>query len=122
MILQLQPLASVKKSLQDESLTVSDSRAYLDAVIENFSDTTDRLTSSAGIVHSPTLDSALVKIQRGNATALSREEKYARSNTLIEEIKNTEESDDGMSFALKALKPQKLNDKNKAQKYMVVPS
>ncbi len=45
-------------------------------------------------------------------------EKFAASNLLIEQIKDTEESDGGMSFDLRALKRQKLNDRNKAGKHM----
>ena len=97
---------------------MSGSRALFDALIENFSDTTDRLTSSAKIVYCPTFESTLVKIQRDNTVALSREGKSAVPHLLIEEDQSTVNSDDGMSFAQRALKRQKLNDENKSGKYM----
>ncbi len=90
LILLLQPLESVTKALLDESLTVSDSRALIEAVIEKFPKTPDCSTSSEEIVHSLTFENANVKIQRGNATALSRDEKSAVSNLVIKKWKTQE--------------------------------
>ena len=117
LILQLQPFESVTQALQDESLTVSDAQALFDAVIEKYPDTAERLTSSAEIVHCPNFESALVKIQRGNISALSREEKFCVYDLLIHECRDTQYLYEGMSFAQRALKRQKLNHGCKAGQY-----
>ena len=54
-ISNLAPLESVTKQLQRDSITVSNCRTLFDAVIENFPDTTNRLTSTADIVECTSL-------------------------------------------------------------------
>ncbi len=84
-ILQLKPLQSVNKLLQNNNNTVSDTCALFDAVIQKYSDTANRLSSSADIIRSPNFESVLVKIQRNNASALSREKSVSVSSLLLEQ-------------------------------------
>lgn len=115
---QLKVLESVTKMLQEESTSVSDVRAMFDAVIEEFPETTDRLTSSAEIVHSPLFESAVVKVQRGNSSALSREERAMLSSLELVRSGESSESDDRLSFAQRALKRQKTFGRARTQNYM----
>ncbi len=82
---------------------MSDTRVLFDAVIEKYSNTTNRLTSSAGIVLCPNFESAIGKIQRKNASVLSREETMSVSTLLLQEITPDIIVEEGLSFALQAL-------------------
>ena len=117
LLLQLKPLESVNKVLQTNSTTVSDARALFDAVIQKYSDTTNRLSSSAGIVHSPDFENAVVKIQRNNSSALSREESVSVSSLLIEEDQVQDFEEEGLSFAMRALKRQRCMNERTKRRY-----
>ena len=72
-ISNLVSLESVAKQFQSDSITVSDCRTLFDSVIENFPDTTNRLTSTADIVERPSFESGIVKLQRNSIPFLSRQ-------------------------------------------------
>ena len=115
---QLKTLESVSKALQEERTSISDVRAMFDAVIEEFPETTDRLTSSAAIVHSPLLESGIVKVQRGKNGALSREERSVLFPFELACNATSTEGDDCLSFAQRALKRQKMAGWDNSNNYM----
>ena len=117
-ISSLQPLNSVTKQLKDDNITVSDCRTFFDAVIEIFPETTCRLTSTAGIVACPIFESGIVKLQRNNVGLLAREETEALSGIVIEQNRENLSIEDGMSFAQRALKRQKLCNSASERKYI----
>ena len=117
LILQLKPLMSVTKELQKDSTNTSDTRALFDAVIEEFPETCERLKPSAGIVHCPLFESALVKIQGGNYSALSFEERSAVSFLRIEKRLDSIPVRDELSFAEQALKKQRITNENNSVEY-----
>lgn len=104
LILQIEPLSSLTKALQHDSLTVCEDKVFFDAVIEKYPESTDCLSASAGIIHCPNFESALVKIQRGEVSALSLEEKFEVSKFTSVVNQTTESQDIGMSFTQRALK------------------
>lgn len=104
----INPLESVTKTLQEESTSIGDARALFDAVMEKFPESTRRLSSSASIVHSTFFESAIVKIQRDNAATLSREESCTVSKLWVQDSRKVSDVDEGLSFAQRALKRQKV--------------
>lgn len=117
LLVQLEPLDEVTKLLQSESTTVSDARALFDAVIQKYPDTTSRLASSAKIVHCPNFESGIVKIQRKNCSALSREEKLSTKSLLVSENADVVSEDASLSFAQRALKRQRLMEEEHGDIY-----
>lgn len=111
-LLELVPLESVNKKLQSDSTSVSDTRALFDATIEAFPDTTNKL------LYCSTFESAVIKLQRGNSTAMSREEANSVKKLIIKESSVTETVDEGLSFAERALKRQKCIEHESRGKYM----
>ncbi len=65
LISRLDPLQSVTKALQGKDTTMNDTRAMFDAIIDHFSNASDKVSASARIVHCPKFENAIVKIQRG---------------------------------------------------------
>lgn len=121
LIQQLKPLESVTLELQRDCTTVSDARTLFDAVMHEFPDTTNRLSPSAGIVHSPVFENAVVKLQQNNSSALSSEESECVSDfeiiaaTELEAYCGTD--NDGLSFAHRALKRQRIMNGSNVKKY-----
>ena len=70
------PLESVTKTLQNNCITSSDVRSFFDAVVEQYPDANNRLITSVDIVHCPSFESGIVKIQRGDAGWLTQEERF----------------------------------------------
>ncbi len=83
---------------------MSDSRALFDAVIETYSETSDKLSSTAGIVHSVAFENAIVKLQRGNSSSLLYEESEAVKSLKGESSTSFEIVNEDLSFAERALK------------------
>ena len=114
----IEPLESVTKVLLSDDTKVSDARILFDAVIDNFPCTINRLSPYATIVHDPTFESAVLKIQRGNIGGLSVDEKLAVSSLSIQRNVRSERSDDRLSFVHRALKMQELEDESNLSGYM----
>ena len=87
-------------------------------MIEKDPDRTNRLIPSAGIVLCPNIGSAIVKIQRKNANALSREEAMSVSKLLFKEIAPHIIDEEGQSFAQRASERQKYIINASVDKYM----
>ena len=114
---QVKPLESVNKVLQTNSNTVSDASVLFDAVIQKYSDTANLLSSSAGIVHSPNFENAVIKIKRNNSSAISREESISVSSLLIGEDQVQDFEEERLSFAMRALKRQRCMNEHTKRKY-----
>ena len=91
------------EALQKNSTSVSDLRVLFEAVIEKYPDTTYRLSASADIIYSSTFYNAVVKIQHGNSSAMSREELIPTRNLSIEESTHKNVVHEGLSFAERVL-------------------
>ena len=100
----MSPFESVTKKLQDEEITASYSRALLDAVIESYSETSDKLSSTAGIVHSAAFENAIVKLQWGKSSSLLYEESEAVKQLKRGSRTGNEIVSNDLSFAERALK------------------
>ena len=118
---KLRPLESITKHLQNESTTLSETRALFDAMIESYPDTAHRLSSNADIVHCTEFEAAIVKIQRGSSCVLSREESIAVSSLAVSSTTVECADDEGLSFAERALKRHKSIAKETVQKHADTP-
>ncbi len=118
LIKQLSHLESVTKKLQEKETTVSDSRALFDAVIETYSETSDKLSSTAGIVHSFTFENAVEKLQRGNSSSILYEESEAVKSLKRESPTSFEIVNEDLSFAERALKRQRLINEESSDDYL----
>lgn len=104
----LKDLESVTKRLQERNVTVSDVRGLFDSVMDEYPDTTPRLSTSASILYSPVFESAVVKVQLGKAAALSRDERSALEEFRTPELIPSESSAGAtLSLAERALKRQR---------------
>lgn len=104
-------LDSVTKTLQRNSITLSEVRILFDAVISKFPETSRRLSSNAPIVTNPTLESALVRVQEGQISALSQVERDVLKPFLQDESSvpdNLPVTGKFLSFAEQALKKRKV--------------
>ena len=101
---QFEPLQSTTKALQNDCTTISKVRTLFNAVIESFPDTEKRLTSSATVFPCTVFEGAIVKLQRGNTCALSREESSALFIRSSDECVEEENTDVQLSFAERALR------------------
>ena len=88
LVKNLEVFESVSKELQRDGTSLSDVRAVFDALMDEYPNLSDRLKWNANIVHRPEFESALVKLQRGNYSSLSREEKNAADLLLLKRMKN----------------------------------
>lgn len=101
---KLKVFESVSKVLQKDRTSIGDVRAVFDAIIDEFPSTSNRLGSYSAIVHCPHFESALVKIQRGNESTLSREEQNLLFRCSLGTEYNEQENIEGLSFVERALK------------------
>ncbi|GMF24761.1 unnamed protein product [Phytophthora fragariaefolia] len=72
----LQALDSICLKLQSNETTLADVRTLFDGVVKRYPGTSNYLTNDATIVHSPTFETAIVKVRRGEG-ALTRTEAAA---------------------------------------------
>lgn len=63
------------KELQRDTTSLSDIQDLFDAVVKEFHETKNRLRSRARIILCPLFEHATVKIQEGNLSAVSTDEK-----------------------------------------------
>ena len=91
LLVKLSEFESVTKALQEDTLSVSDTRALFDGVIDSFPETKDRLSKSANIVHDKVFEDAVTKIQDGKLSELTLEERLSVSNLQIEETQDSNE-------------------------------
>ena len=96
---RLGDIESVTKSLQGNITTLREVRILFDAVIDKFPETEYRLCADASIVHCVDFGAGIVKLQGGNVTALSREEKNAISIFKLEIDCDNENEEDNLTFA-----------------------
>ena len=115
----LTDLDAVTKVLQAESTTVMKARDMQDETVAEFPQLHDRLSSTANIVHSPTFESAVVRIQAGEDASMSSAEKRAvqklRSVHLVDEPDETSER---LSICQRAEKRRKLNPVGPSTRYI----
>lgn len=71
---------SITVALQLEYITLAEVRSLLDWVVENFSETNDRIDSNAEIISKPFFESSVVKISSNEANVFHINE--------MEELKN----------------------------------
>lgn len=83
-------LDSIKKLLQQDDIIISDIRQYFDAVLEEHSSTSSRLSKSRNIVKEKYVESAIVKLQRHRFEELLVEEIW-RLLYLLERLDGTTE-------------------------------
>ncbi len=107
---RIQPIESVTKSLQSDCTTLSDTRISFDAVIDKFPETSRRLSPRADIVHSPTFENAIVKLQQNNVVGLTVDERKQVS-LILEQNSEYIPHDERLSFAERVLKRQKCNER-----------
>ena len=105
---RLKDLESVSKSLQKESATIAEVRVLFDAVMDQYPETASKLSPSAAIVHSPYLESAIVKLQLGSPNDLSEEEKACLKAICVDEGADQDSASEALSVAERALKKQKI--------------
>ena len=115
---QLEPLKSLK-SIAEGNITVTDIRIWLDAVIDSFPDTTNRLTWSAAIVQFREFESANVKTQNGKERASWMEESNAVSELLSNKV-TVEESDvhGNLSFVERVMQRRTVNGAGTERQYL----
>ena len=127
LLVKLSEFESVTKALQEDTLSVSDTRALFDGVIDSFPETKDRLSKSANIVHDKVFEDAVTKIQDGKLSELTLEERLSVSNLQIEETQDSNEvsecnEEERNSLAERVLKKRRMEaseiDRNKKSKYM----
>ena len=109
---------SVGKALQCDKTKLSDVRAIFDAIIDDHPGRAQRLSSTANIVQCPWFDSAIVKIQRGNVSALSREEHSKLQGFVVGGASECLEKDSQLSFVERALKCRKISHQAQTDKYV----
>ena len=106
---QFSDLNSITKGLQSNSVTISEVRAYFDEVIDMYPEAHARLSSRASIVKQPDFESALLKLQEGNAGQLSFIEKQS-VECLMQNINGYDTADEvSTTIAERALKKRKIN-------------
>ena len=92
---RLKTFECVSKELQKDKTSISDVRIIFDTLIDRFASTANQLGSNATIVHCKHFESGVVKLLRGNAVTLSREEKCAVAPLLLHSTES--ECDDLMN-------------------------
>lgn len=115
---RLKDFESVTKALQKDDTSLSEVRAIFDEVIDKLPETDCRLSSTANIVHCVWFESAIVKIQRGNSNALSREEQFFVSSFEVDGVCDIDEEPEGISFVERALKRQRTHMLGSTKKYI----
>ncbi|OWZ06923.1 hypothetical protein PHMEG_00020755 [Phytophthora megakarya] len=104
---------SVTKTLQGSTLTLSAARRLFDHAISNYPDLKERLAPTAAIVNYPSLESGLIKIQRGQA--LTAAERTACAAFRVEDTTNPEEERGdapSSSFVAQAFKRRKTTKRS----------
>ena len=114
----LKMFESVGKALQCDKTKLSDVRAIVDEIIDDHPDRAQRLSSTANIVQCSWFESAIVKIQRGNVSALSREENSKLKGFVVGGASECLEKDSQLSFVKRALKCQKISHQAQTDKYV----
>ena len=94
----------MSKSLQKESATIAEVRVLFDAVMDEYPEAASKLSPSAAIVHSPYLESAILKVQLGSPNKVSEEEKACLKAFRVEEGADQDSASEALSFAGRALK------------------
>lgn len=106
------------KTFQNDSTTMSDIRAFFDAVLESYPICEERLSPSSPIVLDKVFESAVVQIQRGRSAELSPSQ--VRSVKHLQKTPNTlgNIEDESIYFAERVLKKQKLQSHASTSEYM----
>ena len=115
---KLKTFECVTKELQKDKTSISDVRIIFDALIDQFQSTANRLGSNATIVHCKDFESGVVKLQRGNAITLSREEKRAVAPLLLDSTERECDDLDELTIVERALKRQKTLHHDASNRYI----
>lgn len=83
---RLHPFKSVRKVLQAGGTFVRDTRAISDVVMEDYACTSNLLSSAVNTVMCPNFESAVVKTEWKNSSALYRDDKVSISMLLPHKI------------------------------------
>ena len=107
----LTDLESVTKSLQEDSISLSDVKHLFEDVVGDYPSTANRLGPEADILHDSNFESAVAKIQDNLVSALNSDEKSA-----VEQLRCPEstaladsESDSGLPLAERSSKRRRLS-------------
>ena len=113
MLKKLRDRDSVTKTLQKEDLNMNDVRDLFDGVIEEFPETSKRLSTNADIIEDPIFESAVVKVLNKKVDELSVSEKAKIAMCKVQNQNGNEENindSESVSLAERALKRRKLAD------------
>lgn len=80
---KLLDLHSVMLNLQDPNVTMTEVRTLFDGVLAEYKIMNQYIRTNSTIIHSPHFESALVKLQRGQAHVLSKEEAKSVESLLV---------------------------------------
>lgn len=110
---------SITLQLQNQKTTISDSHVLFQAMIVEFPnfDFNKYLGVETQFIHSPSFETAIIKIQSGDVKPMSTNEKDSVKKLEKETPKKTSLKDEELSFAERVLKRRKLNN-NTASKYI----
>ena len=89
---------SITKALQSEKTDLSDVRVLFDNVIKKYPSLTTYLGAEAEIVHNPSFESALVKIQDRKFEALTDAEQTAAKCLKVQDTVQTSPADDDQEY------------------------
>lgn len=119
---KLEDIDSITKKLQDPTISISDTRALFDGMIERFSSMDcmkQRLGPKAAIVENPQFESAIVKIQDGFEHRLTPTEKRAVQHLLMPAKELGKRKSTGeKNLADELLKRHKTCKETQASRYM----
>ena len=118
MVDQLKNVESVTKTLQDTATTMSDVRDMFDSIMEDYPETEIRLSATAPIVHKPTFESAVVKVQRGEGQTMTHEEITAVRRFEIPHAGGPSCATLNLSYAQRALRRRLNGPQSVARKYI----
>lgn len=110
---------SITLQLQNQKTTISDSHVLFQAMIVEFPnfDFNKYLGVDTQFIHSPSFETAIIKIQSGDVKPMSTNEKHSVKKLEKETPKNNSSKDEDLSFAERVLKRRKL-DSNTENKYI----
>lgn len=106
------------KRLQDDSTPIAHARDLFDTVIDDFEETSPRLSSSAPIIYSQMFESAVVKVQRNEVQSMTRKECAAIKKLEIDDSTPTIRNTEGLSYAEGALIRRQTDSQLAVLKYL----
>ncbi|POM77915.1 LOW QUALITY PROTEIN: Hypothetical protein PHPALM_4628 [Phytophthora palmivora] len=95
----LQALDSICLTLQSNETTLADVRVLFDGVVKRYPEMSNYLAKDATIVHSPTFETAVVKVMRDDGTLTCAEAAAISPLRVGESLTNEVEPDSSATFA-----------------------